>query len=1165
MEVGPNQRVPTNSHLKLEHHGHAYAHDQSHVKETRATIKPHCPSEVNEDNCVSSVTVGARFELLAQEMAAFLGMPPPIRPVHHSKMQPFSRSPGFAAFHNSSIGSANFVTTADRRPYASHAIARAAQGTDLQEQGFRASTPRTSTGLVNELVKDVCESTVAAVPTYSQGVVAHGEQGSTTNPASSTTRKVVKRGQWLSASPGGTSPRLRQGKAEGSMANAQKREEKKLLFTAGRDPKPERSSSSASEPLRSIKYKQHGSDRAADGASGSYHRENSSYKARDGVQGSQQRVQGLSTGRDVSPGSYQREKGTYKARDRAPGSYQRDQGSYKARDGAEGSQQRVHGFSTSRDGSPDSYQREKGSFKTRDEMSGSNLREQGLYKARDEVPGSQQRVQGLSTARDGALDSYQREKDTYKAKDVVPGSNQREQGLYKARDGAEGSQQRVHGFSTARDGSPDSHQREKDTYTAKDVVSGSNLREQGSYKARDGVQGSQQRVQGLSTARDGALDSYQREKDTNKAKDVLSGSNQREQGLYKARDGAEGSQQRVHGFSTARDGSPDSYQREKGSLKARDEVSGSNLREQGSYKAMDGVPGSQQRVHGSSTARDGALDSYQREKGSYKARDEVAGSNLRVHGSSTVRDGALDSYQREKGSFKAKEGVSGSNLREQGSYKARDGAQGSQQRVHGSSAARDGAPGSYQREKGSYKAREGVSGSNLREQGSSTTRGGASGSYQREQSLGSQLWAIETNHGSSNAAEALAKLRKADNMEESTRMRYKAAGGKRKQSDAGPEATAAREAEEESHWVLKVGRVHPEASKSASLKWVPLSTLSGSPKPRKSLKEDSNATDSSTNATDSSTNASDSSTDATDCSTNAADSSRTSPPSELDPPSVASGTQATPASSNVDAAPQSDDPNLFSGGGGQLKRHVVLNFCLRAPSPVMEFLEQREDLFKKFVREPSPLAYTRVGLNKAAALALAGPRPRLAKVGDIVRGIVTNILPSGAFVEVPGIPGNGSFIHVSVISASHVVHPSRVFKVGEVIKAKLICVDARGGHTSLSTRVLESHPGDMLKYPQLVYASAPLASGERAPRVGDIVSAVVLEWFPTGATMQVSGLGAPCLLTVDNMSQDQIEKVHKVLKKGDTIKATLLGFINGEGKSPKLSTKDLEELDIIKR
>lgn len=89
--------------------------------------------------------------------------------------------------------------------------------------------------------------------------------------------------------------------------------------------------------------------------------------------------------------------------------------------------------------------------------------------------------------------------------------------------------------------------------------------------------------------------------------------------------------------------------------------------------------------------------------------------------------------------------------------------------------------------------------------------------------------------------------------------------------------------------------------------------------------------------------------------------------------------------------------------------------------------------------------------------------------GDLVSGIVKAIKPYGAFIEVGGMSG---LLHISQISYDRIDDLEKVLQPGMLVKCMIIDHDKVNGRIALSTKTLESEPGDMLKNPQSVFDNA---------------------------------------------------------------------------------------------
>jgi small subunit ribosomal protein S1 len=98
--------------------------------------------------------------------------------------------------------------------------------------------------------------------------------------------------------------------------------------------------------------------------------------------------------------------------------------------------------------------------------------------------------------------------------------------------------------------------------------------------------------------------------------------------------------------------------------------------------------------------------------------------------------------------------------------------------------------------------------------------------------------------------------------------------------------------------------------------------------------------------------------------------------------------------------------------------------------------------------------------------------------GQLVTGIIVGLKPFGAFVEFNGSTG---LIYIKQISENRIEACEKLFTIGQEIKAMIIDLDEGNGKISLSTRVLENHPGEMLENMTEVMASAE-ARSERAAK-----------------------------------------------------------------------------------
>lgn len=71
-------------------------------------------------------------------------------------------------------------------------------------------------------------------------------------------------------------------------------------------------------------------------------------------------------------------------------------------------------------------------------------------------------------------------------------------------------------------------------------------------------------------------------------------------------------------------------------------------------------------------------------------------------------------------------------------------------------------------------------------------------------------------------------------------------------------------------------------------------------------------------------------------------------------------------------------------------------------------------------------------------------------LGDIVTGVVTKVVPFGAFVQVA--EGTEGLVHISELSDAHVELPEQVVQIGQEVQARVIDVDADRRRISLSLK-----------------------------------------------------------------------------------------------------------------
>lgn len=100
------------------------------------------------------------------------------------------------------------------------------------------------------------------------------------------------------------------------------------------------------------------------------------------------------------------------------------------------------------------------------------------------------------------------------------------------------------------------------------------------------------------------------------------------------------------------------------------------------------------------------------------------------------------------------------------------------------------------------------------------------------------------------------------------------------------------------------------------------------------------------------------------------------------------------------------------------------------------------------------------------------------ELGQLVEGKISSIKPFGLFIDLAGTSG---LIHIKQISQNYIESLDKLFQIGQQIKAMVVNLDEGKGRISLSTRVLENYPGEMLENMAEVMESAD-ARAQRAQK-----------------------------------------------------------------------------------
>lgn len=193
----------------------------------------------------------------------------------------------------------------------------------------------------------------------------------------------------------------------------------------------------------------------------------------------------------------------------------------------------------------------------------------------------------------------------------------------------------------------------------------------------------------------------------------------------------------------------------------------------------------------------------------------------------------------------------------------------------------------------------------------------------------------------------------------------------------------------------------------------------------------------------------------------------------------------------------------------------------------------------EFVPKSKKLVLSGKRLAAAAAEAAKAAKLETLEEGAKLQGVVTKLMPYGAFVDLGGVEG---LVHNNDLSWVRIKHPSDVVKEGDKVDVVILSVNKETGKIALSLK-------DMTTDPWLVDAANL--------EVGQVVTAEITRFASFGAfakvTDQIEGL-----IHISQISEKRVHKVEDVLELGQKVQVKIIA-LDKEAKKVGLSIKQVEE------
>ena len=163
--------------------------------------------------------------------------------------------------------------------------------------------------------------------------------------------------------------------------------------------------------------------------------------------------------------------------------------------------------------------------------------------------------------------------------------------------------------------------------------------------------------------------------------------------------------------------------------------------------------------------------------------------------------------------------------------------------------------------------------------------------------------------------------------------------------------------------------------------------------------------------------------------------------------------------------------------------------------------------------------------------------------GQVVEGVISNIVDFGAFVDLDGIDG---LIHISELSWSHVNHPSEVLEIGQKVKVKVLDIDRDRQRISLGLKQTQADPWQ---------------SVIDAYEVNDVVEGKVTKVVTFGAFVEIHA-GVEGLVHISELATHHVENPREIVNQGDVLAVRIIE-IDADRRRLSLSLKRVADGDAV--